>query len=107
MTAADSRQAMPDPKGAGVIGDAFRLAERDRVLPVLGKLDQRFAVTERVRMNRTTDSYLDGQNATVLGKSADGLCAFYILGLDEPHPVTGYLAITLIESCIERISNHD
>lgn len=71
-----------------------------------GKLGQNFAMNERVRMNRTTDVALDGAHGTVLGVSAKEYgCSFYIVQLDEPHPITGYLAITLIESCIDKISN--
>lgn len=57
-------------------------------------------------MARTTDPELDGQYGTILGRTADyGNCVFYIVGLDKPHPKTSYRAITLIESCIDRLSN--
>ena len=73
----------------------------------VGKLGQNFRVDERVRMARTTDPELDGYCGTILGTSADDkVCAFYIIELDAPHSL-GYRAITLIESCIDRISNYD
>jgi hypothetical protein len=73
----------------------------------LGKLGQNLQVDERVRITRTTCPHLDAAHGTIVGKSFDdGVMSSYIILLDVPHP-TGWKAISLVESCIERLSNHD
>jgi len=73
------------------------------VVSTMGKLGQNLQVGERVTMNRTTDHELDGHKGTILGTSAKfAECAFYIVLLDDPF-LSGERAISLIESCIDRV----
>lgn len=58
-------------------------------------------VDQEVMIDRTTDPYLDSKTGKILGTSyQDQIVTFYIVGLDEPHPVTGVKAIQLIEGCV-------
>lgn len=70
---------------------------------VFGRLKQNLTVDERVVIGRTNDPNLDGQQGTILGKSTDDICDFYIVLLDTPYG--GQKAINLIESCLSPIGD--
>lgn len=66
---------------------------------VFGVLKQNLSVDQRIVMGRTTEANLDGKCGTILGKTTEDICDFYIVLLDEPHP-SGQKAIVLTEACI-------
>jgi hypothetical protein len=72
-----------------------------------GKLKQTFAPNTRIRISATTSAELDGQYGTIIGITAtDPSVDFYIVELDQPL-ASGWRAITLIESCIDKLSNQE
>jgi hypothetical protein len=65
-------------------------------------LKQKFLNHDRVVIQRT-NSELDGQYCEIIGISySDPVVDFYIVLLDNPKE---WSAITLIESCLDRLSN--
>lgn len=66
---------------------------------VFGQLKQNFEIDQKVIIGRTTDENLDGQTGTIVGKSFNNICDFYIVLLDIPYP-DGTKAINMIESCL-------
>jgi hypothetical protein len=65
-------------------------------------LKQKFLNHDRVVIQRT-NSELDGQYGEIIGISySDPVVDFYIVLLDNPKE---WSSITLIESCLDRLSN--
>lgn len=72
---------------------------------VFGLLKQNLPVDTKVVMGRTNDDHIDMKSGTILGKTVEHICDFYIVLLDEPYP-DGTKAITLPESCISPIGGN-
>ena len=67
-----------------------------------GKLYQGFKIGTKVRIGQTGQDGLDGATGIIGGiASSAGRISFYIVILDNPLPYNGWLAISMIETCLE------